>query len=246
MPRSRRTKRRETKRPEPHPRSGVAARAAVIGVSLSLGALLLVLAAPRLYAEFLLLPGNPMLDAIEHNETITTGDLQRLRLSRERALAWTESGRARLELAAADILLAQREIGGGARYHALMEEALQALGDSLARAPADPYAWTRLAYARLAQGETAERIVPVLAMAIETAPVEATLVFPRLELCLIEWPYFARSNPGLFEDQVTLAWHQSHLRLVRLAQSTGRMDVIRGALGKADQAEFDKVVSGTD
>jgi hypothetical protein len=241
-----RIRRREQTRPEARRRTGATARIAVIGVSLSLGLLLIVLAAPRLYAELVMLPGNAMLDAIDHGQTITTADLRILQRSRERAPGWTDSGRARLELAAADILLAQREVGGGARYHELMDAALQALGDSLSRAPADPYAWTRLAYARLADGETAERVVPILAMAIEAAPVEATLVFPRLELCLIEWPYFAEANPALFQDQVRLAWDQSRFRLVRLALSTGRRDAVRGALAEADRAAFDKVASGTD
>ncbi len=243
MPRSTHSNASETKHPDARPRGGVKARLAVIGVSSSLGILLLVLAVPRLYAELMLLPGNPVIAAIENDETITAGDLKRLMLSRERALDWTQSGQARLELAVAEILLAQREVGGGARYHALMRQALQAIRESLAQAPSDPFAWTRLAYARLAEDQTAERVVPVLAMAIRIAPVEATLVFPRLELCLIEWPYFARANPDLFEGQVRLAWRQSPLHLVRLALATSRSKAVRAALTEGDQAEFDRIVS---
>lgn len=226
-------------------RLGRRPRLAVIGVSASLGLLLILLAVPRIYAEFLLLPGNPLINTIANDDDsdVATPEIEALLASRERALRWTDSGHVRLELAAAAILLAQREVGGGRRYHALMSRAQEALKDSLARAPADPYAWTRLAYARLAEDETAERIVPILAMAIRTAPVEASLIFPRLELCLIEWPYFTKAHPDLFAEQVTLAWRQSHWRLVRLAIATARRDEVRALLDPADQAEFDRVAA---
>lgn len=224
---------------------GMRARLAVIGVSASLGLLLILLAVPRIYAEFLLLPGNPLINAIANDDDsdVATPEIEALLASRERALGWTESGHVRLELAAAAILLAQREVGGGTRYHALMSRARDALKDSLARAPADPYAWTRLAYARLADDETADRIVPILAMAIRTAPVEAPLTFPRLELCLIEWPYFAKAHPDLVAEQVKLAWRQSHWQLVRLAIATARRDEVRALLDPADQTEFDRVAA---
>jgi hypothetical protein len=226
-------------------RLGMRARFAVIGVSASLGLLLILLAVPRIYAELLLLPGNPLINTIANDDEsdVTTPEIEALLASRERAIGWTESGHVRLELAAAAILLAQREVGGGTRYHALMARARDALKGSLARSPADPYAWTRLAYAQLAEDETADRIVPILAMAIRTAPVEAALIFPRLELCLIEWPYFPRAHADLFAEQVKLAWRQSHWRLVRLAIATGRRDEVRALLGPADQAEFDRVAA---
>jgi hypothetical protein len=85
--------------------------------------------------------------------------------------------------------------------------------------------------------------VPILAMAIRTAPVEAPLTFPRLELCLIEWPYFAKAHPDLVAEQVTLAWRQSHWRLVRLAIATARRDEVRALLDPADQTEFDRVAA---
>lgn len=228
---------------QPFPRR---ARAGAIAVSLTLGSVLLALAGPRLYGQMLMLPGNKVQAAIDNDDTVSAQELDALAQSRQRGLAWTDSGHTRLELAAAEILLAEREVGGGTRYHALMAQALTAIRDGLARAPADAYGWTRLAYARLALGEPADRVVPVLAMAIETAPVEATLIYPRLELCLIEWPYFAKVKPLLFEQQIRLAWGQSRLRLVRLARATSRLDAVRAALPEADRAPFDRILAGTD
>lgn len=228
---------------QPGARPAGKARLAVLGVSAALGFLLILLAAPRFYAGALMLPGNPVINVIDSDEPVGTRDVEALIASRERALDWTQSGQARLELAAAYVLLAQDEVGGGERYHALMRQARDALRDSLARAPADPYAWTRLAYVRLAEEETADRVVPILAMAIRAAPVEASLIFPRLELCLIEWPYFSNAHPDLFAQQVKLAWRQSHWQLVRLALATSRNDAIRALLDPADQAEFDRVAA---
>jgi hypothetical protein len=222
------------------------ARAGAIAVSLTLGCVLLALAGPRLYGQLLMLPANKVQAAIDNDDAVSARELDALVQSRTRGLAWTDSGHTRLQLAAAEILLAQREVGGGTRYHALMAQALTALRDGLARAPADAYGWTRLAYARLALGEPADRVVPVLAMAIETAPVEATLIYPRLELCLIEWPYFAQAKPELFQQQIQLAWAQSRLRLVRLARSTSRLDAVRNALPETDRAQFDRILADKD
>lgn len=217
------------------------ARSGAIAVSLALGAALLTLAGPRLYGQLVMLPGNPVLAAVNDDAAVSTRALEDLIRSRRRGLQWTDSGRTRLELAAAEILLAEHQTGGGPRYHALMQEALATLHDGLARAPGDAYGWTRLAYARLALGEPADRVVPVLAMAIKTAPVESSLIFPRLELCLIEWPYFAQAKPAMFKQQIALAWRQSHYQLARLARITSRKEVVRAALLPGERAEFDRL-----
>jgi hypothetical protein len=224
-------------------RAGLGGKAGVVALSLLLGGLLLVMAVPWLVAECLMLPGNHILTAIENRQEVSAEDLRRLILSRERALAWTQSSATRVELASAQILLAEREVGGGARYHAMMQQAIATLRDGLSRGPANPFAWTRLAYAGLAEAEPARRVVPVLAMAIETAPVQPGLTFARLELCLLEWPYFAQSRPVLFVEQVRVAWHEDPRRLVRLAQSTGRIDAVREAIADGDRVEFDRVVA---
>lgn len=221
-------------------RNGIAARLGVAAAAALLGAGLFVVALPRLVAESLMLPGNAVLSAVESGHAVGADDLQRLIVSRQRGLLWSESGRARVELASAQIRLAEREVGGGARYHVLMQQAMQDLRDGLARAPANPYAWTWLAYAGLAEGEPARRIVPMLTMAIETAPVQPNLTFSRLRLCLIEWPYFAPATVAVLREQVALAWREDADELVRLARSTGRQDIVRAALGESHRSAFDR------
>ncbi len=213
-----------------------------MAVSLLLGVTILVLALPRLVAGLIMFPGDHVLLTITHRLPAEPNDLETLLAARQSSLAWTTSGHPRLELATAAMLLAEQEVGGGPRYHALMQQAIAALRDGLARGPADPYGWTRLAYAELAENAPARQIIPDLTMAIETAPVAPDLTFPRLELCLLEWPYFAHADPILFEQQVRIAWHQSNQRLVNLALKTGRRDAVRDALAENDRANFERLI----
>ena len=229
-----------------HEQAGTIGKSGAIVLSLLFGGLLLGLAAPRLVTQYLMLSGDPVLSAIEKGREVSADELRRLILSRQRGLTWADSGPARVELAIAQILLAEREVGGGARYHELMQQAVASLRDGLAQAPADPFAWTRLAYADLAEAAPARRVVPILAMAIETAPVQPTLVFPRLELCLMEWPYFARAHPALFTGQLRVAWREDPRRLVRLARLAGRTDAVREALVDDDRRDFDRLAQERD
>ena len=224
-------------------RAMILARRHVAGASFLLGAVILILAVPRLVADVLMLPGDRVLDALQHRHDVTPAELRTLAASREAALPWTPSGHVRVDLATAELLLAANEVGGGPRYHDLIDRAQTELRGGLARAPADPYGWTRLAYAGLAANEPARKIIPDLAMAIETAPVEATLVFSRLQLSLLEWPYFSNEHPSLFEQQVRVAWDQSNERLVHLAIAIDRKEAVRNALNPGDRAEFDRQVA---
>jgi hypothetical protein len=224
----------------------LATKLAATALSLLLAGLLLCLSVPRLIAELALLPGNPVLDTIKQGDPPSDKDLETLVASRERALAWTESGRIRADLAFAQQLLAQQEVGGGVRYRQLVAQATQSLRAGLAEAPADAYGWTMLAHAAIAADEPSSRIVPLLQMAIRTAPVEPDLVFARLELCFILWPAVTATDPTLCDGQVPLAVHQSSVRLARLAHATSREDTVRGLLVGEDGAEFERELRAED
>lgn len=221
--------------------AGAIARWSARLLPLLLGGLLLGLSVPRLMAEIALLPGNPLLDAVQRGARLSAGDLQKLMESRRRALAWSGAARLRLDLASIEILAADSAPGGGAGNDEAMARAAEDLRSGLARAPADPEAWTRLAYAEIARGQPARRIAPILAMAIETAPVAPELTFARLELCLVEWPYLPQPVRALVDEQIRIAWRQSGERLVALAAATGRKDAVREALAQGDRAAFDGI-----
>lgn len=215
----------------------------VAAVSLLLGGLLLALAVPRVVAEFVLLPGNRVLALMQKGQAPSDKELELFIATRQRSLAWADQARARTDLALAGLALAQRQIGGGPRYHELVEAAEQSLRDGLARAPANPFAWARLGFGELSAGEPGARVAAALMMSMRTGRVEPSLTFARLELCLIEWPAFPDSGQALIADQIRLAWGQSQRRLIDLARVTNRVDTVRQALAEPDRATLDRRIA---
>jgi hypothetical protein len=136
--------------------------------------------------------------------------------------------------------------GRGPRYHEEMAESMKMLREGLAGAPGNPYAWTKLAYASLVDQTPPRRVVPLLEMAIRTAPVETPLTFARVELCLIEWDYFPASSRPLLNKQLRLAWSQSADETIRLARTTNRIDALRNALQEQERATLDQRLMSID
>ena len=208
----------------------VAPRVAGSLLPLLLAVGLLYLGAPRTIAAFVSLPGDYVLEQIQIRESVSTRNLEILIISRERALAWVEAGRVQTDLALAQLVLAEASGEDGAYDQAGVARAIESLRAGLARAPARPYAWTRLALAELVAGGPSPEVATPLEMALITARYAPRLLFIRLELCLIAWPYFDSDARDLVFQQVRIAWHKSPDRLVELALLMERLDVVRTAL----------------
>ncbi len=208
----------------------VAPRVAGSLLPLLLAVGLLYLGAPRTIAAFVSLPGDYWLEQIQIRESVSARDLEILIVSRERALAWVEAGRVQTDLAFAQLVLAEVSGEDGAYDRAGMARAIGSLRAGLAKAPARPYAWTRLALAELeAAGRPSPALAKPLEMALITARYTPRLLFVRLHLCLIAWPYFDSDAREMVFQQVRIAWRMSPERLVDLALME-RLDVVRKAL----------------
>lgn len=223
----------------PRPSAGKAATALL---AVTLGALVLYLGLPRTIAAFALLPGNQTLSLIQKGETVEPEKLEALAASRRRALAWVDSGRMWSDLALAQLLLAGPRDHGGKPGQGRLDQALASLALALRAAPANPHAWTRLAYADLLARGPSRSVASALAMSILTARYEPDLMFARLELSLGAWRYFPLQDRDLVLGQVRLAWRRSPERLVGLAKRTGEIAAIRAALAAApaDLAAFER------
>ncbi len=215
---------------------------AVAALSLALGTLLLVLSAPRLASELSLLPDNRALEQIDRDRAASEIEIAALIGSRERALALLDAARSHFEIGFALQRLAEREVGGGPRYHALRDAAAQALRRGLARAPANAFAWTALAHGALEEGAPQRTVMPLIELAIASAPAEPTLALARLELCLLEEPLPNAADAPLRDLQARVAWREAPRRLVVLARATGREALVRAALTVPDAAEFDQLL----
>lgn len=207
-----------------------AGRIAIAAVTLALAMALLAQAVPRTLAALASLPGDPVLTRIQSGLSVDSAALEALIDSRRRALDWVQSGRLYTDLGLAQLMLAQARGGGDDFERTLLAEAIESLRKGLALAPARPHAWTRLAYAELAAGKPLESVARALEMALITAPYEPGLLFPRLELCLLVWPALSEQTSKRAYEQIRIAWTRDPNRLVGLARSSGRVNIVRSAL----------------
>jgi len=149
----------------------------------------------------------------------------------------------RLDAAAAqDLLAATRHAPPGPARDARRGLAWLVLGDwaaaersfgsALARAPADPVAWTRLALVRHRLGRAPDAVAAALGLALRTGPRVAHLAPLRGELALRYWPHLKPPARRRARVQIRLAWRQAPSALRRAAAATGREAVLTLALGR--------------
>jgi hypothetical protein len=122
---------------------------------------------------------------------------------------------------------------GAERRRALLAS-VAAAEEALARAPAKPATWLRVAQSRAALREDEYAILPPLEMSILTGRVEPTLLLSRLELGLRYLPGLEAETANLLRDQAILTWRLNPRGLLR-ALREGRVDPdrLRELLGPA-------------
>jgi hypothetical protein len=215
---------------------------ATAGLVFLTGAVLLVGGVPQTITALTILPGNPVLTEIQNLRPVGRDDLEILIASKRRGLRFGESGREWTDLGLAQLLLAREQgVPGGIKIE-MVSQAIVSLKTGLALAPANPFAWTRLAYAQSLMTGPSPSVASALRMAMLTARYEPRLLFIRLELCLRSWSYFRTDDHELVFQQVRLAWRKNGKRLVDMAVKTGQVNVVRAALlgSRKDLSAFEK------
>ncbi len=215
---------------------------ATAGLVFLAGAVLLVGGVPRTIAALAVLPGGPVLREIQNLRPVGRDDLEILVASQRRGLRFGESGRKWTDLGLAQLLLAREQgVPGGIKIE-MVSPAIASLKTGLALAPANPFAWTRLAYAQSRMVGPSPSVVSALRMAMLTARYEPRLLFIRLELCFQSWSYFKPEDRELVFQQIRLAWRKKGKQLVALAVKTGQVNVVRAALlrSRKDLSMFEK------
>jgi hypothetical protein len=217
-----------------------------VGVVTGLGAALLIaLALPRLLASLTVLPSAPTLSRLQSLEPVDTTDLQRLVRNQRRALVWQASGRTWTDLGLAQLLLAERLGDEDPRSQPRFSAARQALIEGLSVAPANPFAWSRLAYAEAVLSSWSERAASALRMAFITGPYEPRLLWPRLRLALAAWPYIPPADQEMVLHQLRQAWTADPEALTALVSKQNQVDLARTALAgsPSDLRAFDTLVA---
>jgi hypothetical protein len=130
---------------------------------------------------------------------------------------------------------------GGSKA-ALASSAERDLTAGLARAPADPAAWTGLAASRGTGSDAA-----ALALSLATGPGEGAEFWPRLELCLADQAAIGGAlDASLVQDQIRIAWRLAPDRLVVLVRRHSAAALAQRAFaGRADAARFAALLGRT-
>ncbi len=196
------------------------------------GLSLLFLGVPGAIDAILMISANKSLERIQPGQPVLLEEFSLIIASEKQSIFWDESGRNWTDLALAQLLLAE-EIGlDDEASRNLLSEARTSLKTGLALAPANPYAWTQLAYLEYTISGPSAALAVALKIAILTGPYTARLLFDRLELCFIAWPYFASEARDLVFEQVRLAWADDPMRLVTLARDFYQIDLVRTVLSQ--------------
>jgi tetratricopeptide (TPR) repeat protein len=185
---------------------------------------------PRTISAFVMAPSAPVLRKLQNLQVVETEALETLVASQQRGLTWSSRGRTLTDLGLAQLLIADRLGEDAPEKRQRIEEAIAALKSGLALAPANPYAWTRLAYATFQLRGWTPEALSALRLAFATAPYDPRLLLSRLRLSFLAWPHLRREDRELVLQQVRYAWRRDPDELTQLAADFGRINVVRAAL----------------
>ncbi len=206
----------------------------VAGLTLVVGAILLYLGVPPTIDAIWRYSGDRTLRAIQAQETVSNEEVEELIEALDRSLFLVESGRKWTDLGLAQLLRSAR-ITGQAESRDLLVRARASLRRGSALGPANGFAWTRLAYVETLISGPSPEVARILEMAILTTPFDPRLLFLRLQLCFLAWPYFDPEDRDLVLQQVRHAWREAPGQLVDLAVAAERVDVVRAALSRSPE-----------
>jgi hypothetical protein len=216
---------------------------------LAIAAFLLVLALPRFVSSVIMLPVEPVLDALQAGRPVSDEDLQRFASRAAAARQFSSSGRLATDLAAAKLAQAERlPTRAQAERRELVADAATLLEQGLATTPANSFAWARLAYARTVLNGAGPAAVDAWRMSVLTAPAEPRLAVWRTRLGIALLAHLREGDRDLLDRQIRFAWRFDPERLADFAKSGGpdTIRLIRVALLDEPDAlpKFDAAIGG--
>ncbi len=207
------------------------ARRRLVVVPVALAAVVLIaLGLPRVIGVLVSTGAEPVLRKLQEQQPVDADQLRNLIDAQESAAFWLADGRVLTDLGLGELLLSESVPKGDPQAAQALQQAIVALEEGVARAPANPYAWSRLAYARaMAEGWT-PRAVSALRLALITAPYEPRLLWARLRMTMLAWMQLSSEDHEVVLQQVRWAWQSNPAELTRLAVETKQTNLVRAAL----------------
>lgn len=220
-------------------RSAVAAITGIIALAL------IMLALPRTIAALLTIPSAAILRSLQNQEPVEIADLEKVVRGQQRGLSLVGDGRLATDLGLAELLIAERLPADDQGAPARFASATTALKDGLGMAPGNPYAWARLAYAEARQQGWTPLALSSLRLAFLTSPYDPRLLWSRLRLGFLAWPYMQPDDRDIVLQQIRWAFDENPKELARLAADADRVNVVRAALLRLPgaAAEFEKLLT---
>lgn len=221
----------------------------LIGIVFGLVSLaLLAWAVPRTLSAFVMAPSAPVLRKLQNLQPVETDELKTLVAAQQRGLTLSAQGRTLTDLGLAQLLIAERLGENSPEKSEQIEKAIASLKDGLALAPANPYAWTRLAYASFQLHGWTPEALSALRLAFATAPYDPRLLLSRLSLSFLAWDNLLREDRELVLQQIRYAWKQNPNELVRMASGFRQVNLVRAALlrNPAALADFEEKLQDHD
>lgn len=205
-------------------------RLSAVLFALCIAVVLAVLGVPRLAAGIIAAPFDDTARALGRGEGVSDHDIRFARTSRATALSWTSNARHAAELGALNFKLATQQPRGSLERAELIERVIEADSMAASMAPTAPFSWMRLAQAKVERDGVAADISGELRMSYRTAPNDARLVLPRLDLALAFWRFLPEDVQEQTSDQIRLAMRWFPRQLVERARARYRLAEVREAL----------------
>lgn len=205
------------------------------GWILGLAVLLLILGVPALCARVLELPGDSIRFAMLEGQNVSPEEMDALEASRRRVVSFYPTNANLNDLAL--IALTRGNQAEGERAKAFFAESEKWQRQALAKTPADPYGWFRLAYLFLMEdGPVSARTAAAWAQSMAVAPYEPLLMIPRLHMGMSNYALMTAEAKSYIPLLVRGASIFDAEGLARIAKAGNFVEIVRDALaGNPDE-----------
>ena len=174
-------------------------------IAMVAGISMVSLAVPATMAAFTLLPTTPTWEKILLRSDVPKVDLLKLHRAQQAALDWVRSGKKITDRAVTEIALAKASPSRSVERADWYERAQASVEEGLLLAPADPYAWARLAYLRLKKGGRKRGAREALMMSMLTGPYEKRLAKSRIQYAIRLWNQLSPEDRAFVKKQILWA-----------------------------------------
>ena len=187
-------------------------------IAVLIGAVILFKAVPQTIDAFSRLPTASVSKQIIQKNSPSEEGLKKLHNAQRSIIERRSPGSGYSEMAITEMAMAKNAPVNSVKQIKLYKRAEISVEQGLLSAPADPYAWARLAFLRLKNKGVDSDAHQALMMSILTGPREKRLVLVRVNYALLVWDNLSLPERAIIRNQILWAERVSRKHLLALAQ----------------------------